>query len=442
MSRRYPGGLITRTPVVPTTSAAPGVWTLDQAVGYIRAGTWPVPIPYWISTLGSANTKASGVAVDSNSNVYVAGYTTATVGYTLITKADSFGAIQWQRTLGVSTSTSLGNSIALDSSNNVYVVGYTNPISAPNAELLITKYNTSGTIQWQRTLGKSLLDAAYAVAVDSSGNVYVTGSTTEIVTGYILAIIAKYNTSGTIQWQRTLSDSNSCLGFGIAVDSSGNVYVGGTTSTPTGIIAKYDSSGTIQWQKITSTSNPYYQSIAVDISGNVYVAGYTGSAGLIGKYDSSGTLQWFRSLGLATMLCYGVAVDASSNVYVTGRTSGFSTSDIFIAKYDTSGTIQWQRTLATSNNDVGYGIAVDAVNSFYVVGTTNNIFINIKLPTNGALTGTYGSYTYSASSFTATTPSISSNTGGLIDAAGSLTDAAGALTAATSTLTSTVTTVP
>ena len=44
MSKRYPGGLITKTPVVPTTSAAPGIWTLDQAITYIRAGTWPVPL--------------------------------------------------------------------------------------------------------------------------------------------------------------------------------------------------------------------------------------------------------------------------------------------------------------------------------------------------------------------------------------------------------------
>jgi hypothetical protein len=184
----------------------------------------------------------------------------------------------------------------------VYVTGYTNSQGAGGADLLLAKYNTSGTIQWQRSLGGASTDIGYGIAVDASGNVYVVGETASQGAGGDDFIIAKYNTSGTLQWQRSLGGTGTEEGFGIAVDESGNVYVIGRTSSQGAggsdvLIAKYNTSGTIQWQRsLGGTGFETARGIAVDASGNVYVTGWTGSQGagdndvLIAKLPGNGGL--------------------------------------------------------------------------------------------------------------------------------------------------------
>ena len=288
----------------------------------------------WIATLGgTSNDFGGGIAVDSSGNVYITGKTEsegAGGSDFLIAKYDSSGAIQWQRTFG-GTSDDQGYGVTVDSSGNVYVVGFTYSAGSGLQDWLIAKYNASGTIQWQRVLGGTNYDVAQSVAVDSSGNVYVTGHTGTTGTDDDVLIV-KFNASGTIQWQRKLGGIGYEYGYGIALDSSGNVYIGGQTgSTGAGqndfLIAKYNSGGSIQWQRtLGGTGNDSGQAVAVDSSGNVYITGYQESAGagsydfLIAKYNTSGTIQWQRTLG-GTGVDFGraIAVDSSGNVYVTGQ---------------------------------------------------------------------------------------------------------------------------
>ena len=131
--------------------------------------------PYWIGLLGgSGGDVAYSIAVDGSGNVYVCGYSNASgTADFLIAKYNTSGAIQWQRRLGDSSSDDRGNSIAVDTSGNVYVCGFSN--ASGTNDLQIAKYNTSGTIQWQRRLGGSSNDISLSIAVDSSGNVYVCG---------------------------------------------------------------------------------------------------------------------------------------------------------------------------------------------------------------------------------------------------------------------------
>jgi hypothetical protein len=247
----------------------------------------PTIIPYWIATLGgTAQDEGNGIAVDGSGNVYITGFTSSGSGGALIAKYNSSGAIQWQRTLG-GTSTEYGFGIAVDGSGNVYITGFTD--LAGNRSVLIAKYDTSGTIQWQRTLDGAGTDQGFGIAVDGSGNVYVTGHTYSSGAGSNDFLIAKYDTSGTIQWQRTLGGANTDYGYGIAVDGSGNVYITGiTASSGAGgfdvLIAKYDTSGTIQWQRtLGGAGNDIGNDIVVDGSGNLYITGYTASSGAGGQ---------------------------------------------------------------------------------------------------------------------------------------------------------------
>ncbi len=270
--------------------------------------------------------------------------------------------------------------VATDSSGNVYVAGGTNGgldgnTNAGNTDLFVVKYNSSGTKQWTRQLGSSSRDSANGVATDSSGNVYVTGMTNGGLDGCKNAgiedlFVVKYNSSGTKQWTNQLGSSSRDSANDVATDSSGNIYVTGTTyweldgNTSAGkadlFVVKYNSSGTWQWTKQNGTDRyDEARGVATDSSGNVYVTGYT-EGGLDGntsagrsdlfvvKYNSSGTKQWTKQLGTwDSDFANGVATDSSGNVYVTGSTyrnldgnTSAGNADLFVVKYNSSGTKQ------------------------------------------------------------------------------------------------------
>ena len=410
---------------------------------------------HWINIFGTPYDYNYGIAVDSFGNVYTSGYTNSQVGSNykfLIVKYNTAGVLQWQRTLG-STGES-GYDIAVDSSGNVYVSGETSTQGAGGYDALIAKYDTNGTLQWQRTLGGADYEGGYGIAVDSSGNVYVTGSTFSQGAGSADdIIIAKYNTSGTLQWQRTLGGADVGQLHSVAVDSSGNVYITGETySQGAGngdiLIAKYNTSGTLQWQRtLGGASFDYGQGVTVDSSGNVYVTGSTFSQGagngdvLIAKYNTNGTLQWQRTLGGADSdVGYRIAVDSSGNVYITGYTSsqGAGSNDVIIAKYDTSGVLQWQRTLGGAGGDYAEDIAVDSFGNVYITGyggaQGNFGCIVAKLPGDGSGTGAYFNNTlyYLESTLTSATSTLTDQASTLTDQASTLTDQASTLTSAAS----------
>ena len=271
-----------------------------------------------------------------------------------------------------------GNSVAVDSSGNVYVCGFSD--ASGTEDFQIAKYNTSGVIQWQRRLGSSGNDRGLSLAVDSSGNVYVCGYSNASGTNDFQ--IAKYNTSGVIQWQRRLGGSGIDVGNSVAVDSSGNVYVCGRSNASGNFdfqLAKYSTNGVIQWQRrLGGSGSDVGQSVAVDSSGNVYVCGRSNASGTddfqIAKYNTSGVIQWQRRLGGSSSSegCYSVAVDSSGNVYVCGDTNAsFGFIDFQIAKYNTSGVIQWQRRLGgSSSDDQALSVAVDSSGNVYVCGSS------------------------------------------------------------------------
>jgi len=460
MSMRYKGAVISATPPTTSTTTATGVWTLVQQMQAQGAGTWPVRPLAWIGTLSGPNAgKGNAITFDASSNVYVGGYNNLKFE---TAKYNTSGVIQWQRTLNIGNSNpDYGvTGIAVDSSSNVYVAGV-NPSYAQ-----IAKYDSSGAIQWQRRLGPGMSTNVFSLSIDTSSNIYIVGTSGVLGTGQDIQL-QKYNSSGTIQWQKTLYGSNQQFGTGGAVDSSGNLYLTGYDyssglGSPYFVVAKYNTSGTIQWQRRigSGTNTTAGWGIAADASGNLYATGYVDNVAsstfvfLTVKYNSSGAIQWQRTLGNNTLnlYAYGAAVDSSGNVYITGKALlGGSTSYLIIAKYNSSGVIQWQRVLySDSVGDEGLGVSVDTFGNMYIIGgasTTSGTakFLLAKLPSDGSLTGTYTvggvSFTYAASSYTDAASSFSEAASSLTDTTSTFTDSATSFTDSASTLTSSVTTL-
>ena len=317
----------------------------------------------------------------------------------------------------------------------------------------MVKYNSSGTIQWQRQLGTtSSNDIAYGVAVDSSGNIYIAG----VANGLACGFIAKYDTNGTLQWQSGTSGTSAYF-YGVAVDSSGNVYaVGEGGGSPSGnpiLVVKFDSSGTVQWKRrFYDTNSSYGKGIAVDSSGNVYVTGMWNNPStsinniIVMKLDSSGTIQWQRGFppieGVGNSEGRAISVDSASNVYVVSYVMGPAPNyyrPYSIIKYNTSGTLQWQREITLTNTNLEpFGVAVSSTGVPHAVGR-GNIPLYAKVPANGSGSGTYtigsNTYTYAASSMSETSPSLSQSASTVTLGNRSLTDTTPSITSATTSFT-------
>jgi hypothetical protein len=251
-------------------------------------------------------------------------------------------------------------------------------------------FAAEGDVIWTRTHNGSAnsCDGGYGIAVDASGNVYVTGC--EYVIGEWFNIwVRKYDSDGNEIWTRTYNGTSNDWdeGHGIAVDRSGNVYVIGdeyVTGESSNIwVRKYDSNGNEIWTRTyNGTGNGWDEGydIAIDGSGNVCVTGYEsvteeGRNIWVRKYDTDGDVIWTRTYNGTTDgsdVGNGIAVDGNGNVYVTGSEykSDTERSNIWVRKYDSNGNEVWTRTYNGSANywDEGHGIAVDGSSNVYVTG--------------------------------------------------------------------------
>ncbi len=225
---------------------------------------------------------------------------------------------------------------------------------------ILVKYDNTGAAQWAQLFDTSQETYATKLAVDAAGNVYVRGTFYSDMTieGSSLTVspgsaqnmfVAKFNSSGSLVWiQQPQGDAGE---GGVAVDQSGNVYVSGyfdtnlvfgsgitltntaNNSAPFGdaFVAKYNSAGAIQWaQPAGGVNGGFYWDLALDAHTNIYASGFLGYYAAIAKYSPAGTLQWTYSAAgpPASPVSSGVvkcAVDSTGNSYLAGIYQGTAT---------------------------------------------------------------------------------------------------------------------
>jgi hypothetical protein len=326
------------------------------------------------------------IALDSSGNVYVTGHSYID-GWTVTTiKYDSAGNQLWVRNYDYRPGTGLldlGNAIAVDSSGNVYVTGAT--AYGSDVDVLTIMYDTNGNFQWAATYGSATnsYDEGHDIAVNSTtGDVYITGRSDGNL------IIIRYNSAGAEQFVNTYGGTLAC-GYGIAIDSSGNVYATGYNGTDYITIKRNSSLNTELWSVTYNgpgggTDTAY--GIALDSSGNAYVTGKspglgTGNDCATIKYSSAaGASLWVKRYDNAGVSDSGeaIVVDSSGNAYVTGTTdSGAGTTDYLTIMYDTAGVQQWVKLYdGGSGNDMAHGIAIDTNTppNVYVTGESSSAF--------------------------------------------------------------------
>ena len=264
-------------------------WLQFTTIKYDAAG-----VPMWITSEPFIGWKVAAMKVDISGNVYVTGpgWLGSLCGddYNYVTiKYNPSGVKQWESFYNGLTDCSddESKSIALDGLGNVYVTGSSEGSKYGDNDFLTVKYDSYGNQVWTARYDgpDSLSDDAYSIAVDSSENVFVTGRSNAIATGYDYATI-KYNSSGVQKWVQRYDgpSNNDDIPHDLVLDALGNVYVTGQSQQWLNdyVTIKYNFSGVQQWlQRYNgpSSGEDIAVSVKVSSSGNVFVSGTSFGSG-------------------------------------------------------------------------------------------------------------------------------------------------------------------
>ena len=377
---------------------------------------------------GSSDDQGWGIAVDSTGNAYVTGRARSSeatfpvaVGPDLtfngndddafVAKVNPSGtALDYAGYIG-GASSDRGFGIAVDSSGNAYVTGVTRSTAATfpatvgpdltsngDGDAFVAKVNPSGTaLDYAGYIGGSSGDIGLGIALDSTGNAYVTGWTdsteaTFPVTGgpdltfnggAVDAFVAKVNSAGTaLDYAGYIGGSSGDSGFGIAVDSTGNAYVTGGTA---------------------SSEATFPVAVGPDLT-------YNGSDAFVAKVNALGTALLYAGYigGSGSDEGNGIAIDSTGNAYVTGKTRSTEATfpvtvgpdltynggsgDAFVAKVNSSGTaLDYAGYIGGASSDRGFGIAVDSSGNAYVAGRTDSTEATFPVTVGPDLTSNGGS---------------------------------------------------
>ena len=315
--------------------------------------------------------------------------------------------------------------------------------SKGSGDVFIASFTSSGTYRWSRTFGDKSNDYGNGVATDGAGNVYLTGhfsgssgisfdgTTQHKSKGSYDLFVASYDSAGKHRWSRTMGGTSSDFGQGIAVDASGNSYLtghfsksvnlGGKSITSKGsgdiYVASYDSAGKHRWSKgFGDQGNDQGHGVAVDPGGNVYITGiYVGGSAYKGigfggatlksngqsdlyvaSFTSGGAHRWSKNFGSSSHdYGHAIASDHKGNVYLTGsaaagidfgggtlKTNG--KFDLFVASLTSAGSHRWSRSHGDIGDDRGRKIATDPMGGVLVTG---EFYSSASSPYNGISLG-------------------------------------------------------
>ncbi len=365
---------------------------------------------------GNGDDNGLSVAVTNGGLIYLAGQTTSTASIAtggahqtaygglfdaFLVKLDGTGSMLWATYYGGATYDS-GNAVATDALGNAFLIGFTDSptqIASGGAfqtgfngiyDAFVVKFNPAGTRLWGTYFGGAGDDYGLSAATDNIGNIYFSGQTASssslasvgahqpVWGGNNDAFIAKFNTSGGINWATYYGASGSETSFACTTDASGNAYLGGQTTSTTAIAT----AGAQQTLNVGGTSDAF-----------------------VAKFNSLGVRQWGTYFGdggndaINSMVC-----DAALNIYVTGgTTSGINIAtpncpqlafggvkDAFVVKLNSSSIQQWGTYYGGGGDDFGTGIAYDGTSKFFISGTASSV---INIATAGAYqTSKGGSY--------------------------------------------------
>jgi uncharacterized delta-60 repeat protein len=274
----------------------------------------------------------------------------------------------------------------IQSSDGGYVVaGYTGSFGAGNDDFYVVKLDSSGNVEWTKTIGGSAIDYALSIIQSSDGGYVVAGWGFRLGNGAFYVV--KLDSSGNVQWTKAIDGANWDQAFSIIQSRDGGyVVAGGTWSFGAGsadmYVVKLDSSGNVEWTKtIGGGSDDEAWSIIQSSDGGYVVAGFTRSFGAgsadmyVVKLDSSGNVEWTKTIGGGAGEEAWSIIQSSDGGYVVAgftRSFGAGNGDMYVVKLDSSGNVQWTKTIGGSFDDEARSIIQSSDGGYVVAGFTRS----------------------------------------------------------------------
>ncbi len=340
---------------------------------------------------GSGNVVVTGTSLNgSNNDIYTAKYAAAD------------GALVWEnRYNGPANGDDWGLSVAVDGTGNAIVTGFSRGSGTTGNDIYTAKYAAAdGALLWEKRYDGTghYDDLANSVAVDAAGNVAIVGVSKGV--GSMDYYTAKYAAAdGALLWEKRYEGpgTRDDLAYSVAMDSAGNVVVtGGSSNTNNANFSNNDfytakyaaANGALLWEK--RYNGPANQadvatSVAVDGSGNVVVTGYSYNSSsediYTAKYAAAtGALVWEKRYNGAVDgrdRGASIAVDAAGNVAITGESFNGRAIDMYTAKYAAAdGALLWEKRYAEGDNGNGdngaRSVKMDAAGNVVVAGQSYN----------------------------------------------------------------------
>ena len=369
----------------------------------------------WAAQFGSSeDEEAGGAVVDGNGNSYVTGYSDGDLsggssnGNVYLARYDEDGGRLWLRQLQAAPSGSadvIVNDLTLGPQGGVYLVGSTDgalPGKSNNGDsydAYLAHYDSAGNLVWLTQFGTPEDDSALRVAVDSSGNAHVYGSTygdfDDPNSGRLSQsrlFLAKFAAAdGAELWHVQFGDPDGVNPGDLVLDADGNAFVSGEAYNPSGsdngwqywdaFVSKFDSQGTQQWEAVLATSEHDGSGSLLPLAGGGVVAvgttegtfpGHT-SAGnsdaYLAAFDAAGQQSWLDQLGTAYWdSAHAIVGGANGLIYVLGHTWGAfpgythqpNDPDVFLAAFNVAdGSIVWLTQFGTDETDSADHLAAE-----------------------------------------------------------------------------------
>lgn len=305
---------------------------------------------------GNQLDKAVGIKLDLIGNVYVTGTSTGSSDDIVTVKYDSSGNMLWDQRYD-SGWNDRATAFAVDSGGNSYIAGMTYAGGIPS--ILALKYDSNGTQQWATTYSGSTTETlSSALALDGSGNIYITGKTGRVFDHDIVTV--KILSDGSIAWGHVFGNAGlDDWGVDVAVDASGNTYVLGAMTRGAGntdfVTVKYDAAGNpisaITYDGFTGMDTPVALTLGVDSSGDAVPYETGTSADLTGLNEMS-TVRYLKSRADLTVTAVTGPATAVVGSSITINNTVLNISDLAAKKYNDTGAFDVGLYLAPSDSGI------------------------------------------------------------------------------------------